>query len=90
MLLEHLDDHQDDDDDDDHLEHLVHRVRWGQAAVQTHLHTLVSSCFLITLIKCLKGHKRRLIVFLKVLTIVTKATHRERFNHEVAVAEVSH
>ena len=67
MLLEHLDDHQDDDDDDDvddhqdddddHLEHFVHRVRWGQATVQTHLHTLVISCFLITLIKCLKGHK---------------------------------
>ena len=54
VLLEQLDDHQ---DDDDHLEHLVHRVRWGQATVQTHLHTLVSSCFLITLIKCLKGHK---------------------------------
>ena len=72
MLLEQLDDHQDDDDDDDdieheqlddhhddddHLEHFVHRVRWGQATVQTHLHTLVISCFLITLIKCLKGHK---------------------------------
>ena len=54
---EHVDDHQDDDDDDDHLEHLVHWVRWGQATVQTHLHTLVISCFLITLIKCLKGHK---------------------------------
>ena len=34
--------------------------------------------------------QRRLIVFLKVLTIVGKAAHRERFNHEMDVAEVSH